>query len=171
MVQRWIDWRKKNPGWQIWVAPDGQWAREIELTLPIGGELFKNFVDAIFATDGNNGRIIPVDIKSGARPQVGTLQLGIYKCAIEAMWPDVKVAGGSFWDARKGELSGVVSLDQYTPRYVAALARRRKLAHAAGLFVPNVSNLCKSCSVGKFCAINGGSEAAQYDPDFKLMEG
>lgn len=167
MVQRWIDWRRKTP-WDIWVTPDGEFAREIELKLEIGGQLFKNFVDVVFATDGNNGRVIVTDIKSGARPPQGVLQLGIYKAAIETMWPDVKVAGGTYWDARKGEITGVVNLDWCTPAYVAALAKRVKLARAAGLFVPNVSNLCNSCSVGKYCAINRGSEA-HYDPDFALM--
>lgn len=168
MVQRWLDWRKKTP-WEIWVAPDGQWAREMEVTEPIGGELFKSFVDVVFATDGDNGRPIVVDIKTGARPQSDNLQLGIYKCGIEAKFPGVRVFGGSYWDARKGELTGVVSLDQFTPQYVATLARRRKLAHAAGLFIPNVGPMCKSCSVGRFCAINGGSEAAKFDPDYGLM--
>lgn len=169
MVQAWLDWRAGQQ-WDIWVTPDGTPAIELELEVFIDGEKFKLIIDQVFATDGNNGRLIVVDTKSGGQEPAGTFQLGAYKVAIETRWPQVRVAGGTYWMARKGGITGVQTLSQYTPEYVAMLARRVKAMRSNGVYLPRVSSLCRSCKVGRFCAINNG-EDSHMDPDHHLMRG
>jgi len=168
MVQRYIDWRKET-AWPIWISPDGTAGIEMELTANIAGERIKVIIDRVFATADHNSRPIIVDLKTGAAPQWGALQLGIGARAIEATWPEVRVAGGAYFDARKNGLSDIISLEKYTPELIAHYAKQLRLAKSLGIFLPNVSPICKSCKVGKFCAINGGSEA-HHDPDYRLIE-
>lgn len=166
MVERWQRWRARTP-WDIWVAPDGTLGIELELTVSFAGERVKLFIDRVFSTDGKGGRPVPVDIKTGSRTPPGRLQLGIYGTAIEQTW-DVRVAGGCYWMARTGEATPVVTLHEYTPALIGAYVRREKIARERGIYLPRVSEMCKSCGVGAYCAINGGS-MAHMDPDYSLM--
>lgn len=165
MVNRWAQWRATIP-WDLWVSPDGVLGVELELILTIGGELFKLRIDRVFTA---GGRLIVVDLKTGQEPH-DLLQLGTYKVALETQWPGLKVAGGTYWMARTGEITGVDPLTQYTPEYLAALASRLRAIREAGAFIPTVSRSCKQCSVGRFCAVNNGAEA-HNDPDYKLLGG
>lgn len=167
MLQRWVDWRERTP-WEIWVTPDGRPAIELELVVKVDGQLVKLIIDRVFATDEDNTRPVPVDLKSG-KPPVGLLQLGIYKVGIEQQWPQVKVAGGAFWQARSGEMSGIHPLGQFTPALVGAYMRRLKMIRAAGAYIPHVSPSCRTCDVGSYCAVNDGALAPGNDPDYELM--
>lgn len=169
MVERWVDWRAKTP-WQTWISPDGTLGIELGLALHIDGEYVKLFIDNIFATDGNNGRLVVVDKKTGSRDPYGLLQLGMYKVAIEQMWPSVRVVGGTYWMGRRGEITGVETLDRFTPQYIGELVRRLKTIRDAGAFLPSVGPLCKTCKVGRYCAINNGRDS-HLDPDFNLLKG
>jgi hypothetical protein len=168
MVERWQAWRE-TCGWELWTAPDSTLAVEIALEVTILGQRLKHFVDTVFATAPVNQRPIIVDVKSGAKPPDSDMQLGFYKVCVEAAYPGVKIAGGAYWSARTGELGKIYPLDQYTPGYVANLARQVSTARALRIFPPRVSGLCRSCKVGRFCAINRGSESPM-DPDTHLME-
>jgi len=170
MVQAWIDWRTNNPGWTTWVSPDGTLGIELELTVTIDGELIKLFIDNIMATEGDNSRPVVVDKKSGGMEPYWMFQLGLYKVAVETVWPDVKVAGGAYWMARKGELSGIVSLDSFTPKLVGSYARRVREMRSRGIYLPMVGSGCKSCGVGEYCAANNGARA-ELDPDYVLLGG
>lgn len=167
MVQRWVEWREATP-WTTWVSPDGSLGIELELTVSMAGVPVKLFIDNVMATLPNNQRPVVVDKKSGSRKPKGLLQLGIYKVAIEQTWPAIKVAGGCYWMARTGEPTGVENLDLYTPELIGAYMRRLKMARSAGIFLPNVGDFCRGCKVGRYCAINGGSES-HLDPDYALM--
>lgn len=169
MVTRWMTWRDATP-WDIWVAPDGTPGIELELLVQLDGEWFKCIIDRVMATAPGNERPIILDIKSGSRTPKNLLQLGGGAAALEAAYPGVRVAGGCFWMARTGEATGVESLRRYTASYVGRLIRQHKMATAAGIYLPNISDMCKSCSVGEFCAANNGSQA-HLDPDYALMEG
>ena len=170
MVEAWIDWRDRNPGWTTWVSPDGTLGIELELMVPIDGEPIKLFIDNVMATEPDNGRPVVVDKKSGGMDPYWMFQLGLYKVALETVWPDVKVAGGAYWMARKGELSGIVPLDSFTPKLVGTYARRVKEIRARGAYLPSVGSGCKQCGVGRFCAANNGSDS-YLDPDFYLLGG
>lgn len=169
MVQRWVSWREVTP-WDTWVSPDGALGIELALLVELDREPVKLFIDNVFATAPGNLRPVILDKKSGSRTPKGDLQLGLYKVAIEVMWPQIKIAGGCYWMARTGVATPVQSLDMYTPELIGAYMRRVRLARAAGIFIPNVTDMCKSCSVGSFCAVNGGA-SAHLDPDYALMGG
>jgi hypothetical protein len=170
MVQAWIDWRTRNPGWTTWVSPDGTLGIELELNVSIDGEQIKLFIDNVMSTQDGNGRPIVVDKKSGGMDPYWMFQLGLYKTALETVWPDIQVFGGAYWMARKGELSGIVPLDSFTPKLVGTYARRVREIRARGAYLPSVGSQCKSCGVGKYCAANNGAEA-HLDPDFYLLGG
>ncbi len=166
MVQRWVDWRARTP-WDVWVAPDGTLGIELALTLPINGQVVKMFIDRIFATAPNNQRPVILDLKSG-KPPVGLLQLGQYKVAVETAWPTVKIAGGAWWHARTGEMSGVHSLSRFTAGLIGAYSKRVMMIRKAGAFLPNVGSFCSKCDMGRYCAINNGVDS-HLDPDHALM--
>lgn len=170
MVQRWIDWRKESP-WEIWIAPDGQPGIELELNVLIDKtQEVKMFIDCVFATAPNNQRPMPVDVKSGSRVPDSHTQLGLYKVGLELAYPGVHVSGGCYWMARSGTTTPVITLDEYTPRLFAEWFRQVRVAKQMGVFLPNPSNLCRSCKVGEHCAVNNGKNR-QADPDFQLMGG
>lgn len=171
MVKRWMTWRDNNPLWQLWVSPDGVLGVELEVALDLAGESFKLVIDRVFATAPDNARPVVVDLKSGARnPEDADVQIGLYKVAVEQMWPGVRVAGAAYWNARTGKLDEVASLSHFTPEYMAALAKRLKNIRRAGAYLPSPGSQCRSCSVGRFCAINNGKDS-HLDPDFVLLGG
>lgn len=169
MVARWIEWRNKTP-WDIWIAPDGQPGIELELNVHLGSTLVKMFLDRMFATDGRNGRPVVVDVKTGARPPDSKLQLGLYKVGIEVFYPGVRVSGGAYWNGRTGELGNIDSLQWATREFYGRLFSRLRTARAGAIYLPNPSNLCRTCKVGRFCAVNNGRDA-YADPDFESMGG
>lgn len=169
MVQRWIDWRAQTP-WEIWIAPDGQPGIELEINVMVDSyQPVKMLIDTVFATGPNNSRPVVLDVKSGSRVPDNTLQLGLYKVGLELFYPGVTIAGGCYWMARTGQSTPVVTLP-YTQKLYAEYMRRLRVAKQTGVFLPNPSNLCKSCKVGQFCAINSGA-LAQADPDYRFMGG
>lgn len=170
MVENWVKWRDATP-WTIWTTPDGRPAIELELEVRIGGMQLptKLFIDRVFETSTSLAeRLGIVDVKSGGQPPAGHVQLGIYKAAIEQAWPDTHIAWGAYWMARKGELTPTINLDHFAPRYLATLMERTLTAREHGIFIPRQSGLCRSCKVGRYCAINDGAEA-HLDPDYELM--
>lgn len=169
MVTRWMKWRDETP-WDIWVAPDGRPGIELELLVQLDGEWFKVIIDRVMATAPGNERPIILDIKSGSRTPKNLLQLGGGAAALEVAYPGVRVAGGCFWMARTGEATGVESLRRYSSTYIGRLIRQHKMATAAGIYLPSISDMCKGCSVGEYCAANSGAKA-NLDPDYALMEG
>lgn len=169
MVERWMEWRTKYT-WDPWVTPDGELAIELAIEEPVLGEPLKHYIDTVFATAPDNDRPVIVDIKSGAKPPDSPLQLGVYKVVIENRYPGVKIAGGAFWFARSGELGPIINLDKYTPQLIARYAREVRMARGARVFLPRISSFCRTCKVGRFCAINGGAES-HFDPDYQLMGG
>jgi hypothetical protein len=168
MVQRWIDWREQTP-WEIWITPNGDAAIELELYIHLDyAEPVKMFVDRVFSTAPGNQRPVVLDIKSGSRTPDNHMQLGLYKVGLELQYPDVQIAGGCYWMARTAKTTDIVTLHQYTPRLYAEYMRRLRVGRQMGVFLPNISNLCRSCKVGRFCAANGGADK-HADPDSTLM--
>lgn len=161
MVQRWIDWRAANPDWQIWIAPDGQPGIELAIMPLFAGVGVKMIVDRVFLSPA--GKIVVVDLKSGARSQTSDLQLGFYAAGIQKTY-GVEVRSGAYWDARKGELSPVQNVSRITPGLMSVWIARFEWARANNIYLPNVSEKCRSCSMSRYCAAYGGSES-HLDPD------
>jgi hypothetical protein len=81
---RWVDgyiaWRKTNPDWKIWTAPDGNPGIELGLTPVVGDVAVKMIIDRVFEI---NGELVIVDLKTSQNTPTSSLQLGFYKLGIE----------------------------------------------------------------------------------------
>ena len=51
-VSEYIAWRKQNPNWKIWIAPDGRPAIELELMPVVADVPIKMVIDRIFEVNG-----------------------------------------------------------------------------------------------------------------------
>lgn len=168
MIEFWQEWRRMKPwsSWTIWEVPGGVPAIELAIQPVIADLPISMIIDRVFDA---GGRLIVVDLKTGSRKPDSLLQLGLYKVGLELVFPGVKIAGGAHWMGRAGELSGIVTLDQYTPQLFERYFRRYRAALAAEFFVPQESALCKTCSVREYCAVKCGPKA-HLDPDYPLID-
>lgn len=172
MVDNYVEWRKRS-GWKIWETPDGQPAIELPILANVGIDLpLKMYIDRIFVSGGMwlpRGELDIVDLKSGARSPVSDLQLGIYRVGILETF-GVRIDWGSYFDARKGELSPPVNLKRYTPALICHWFRQQYDALKAKIFIPNLSSWCRACGHRDYCAAYGGSNA-HFDPDYQFVTG
>lgn len=166
MVDRWIAWREANQ-WAIWEVEGHSTsprvpAIELAASFSLPGDIFvKAYIDRVMVTPV--GELVVVDIKTGRTPETAE-QLGLYACAIEALW-GVRPTWGFFWDAQKGEHSQPYNLDMYTPDYMAGVFEEAVLGINAGSFMAKPANGCKNwCGVASACAAVGGAEAYLHDP-------
>lgn len=173
MVENYERWRD-TCGWRIWEAPDGTPAIELALLANVGIDLpIKMFIDRIFVSSAegefNSNQLVIVDLKSGARSPVSDLQLGVYRVGVLETF-GVRIDWGAYFDARRGVLSRPVNLKRYTPSLLCHWFRQAWDAHKQKIFIPNLSNWCRSCSVRDYCAAYGGSNA-HFDPDYRFITG
>ena len=161
MVHAWYNWRQANPNLDIWRTEQGVPAIEIAISVNLpGGVLMKSIIDRVFV-DKVTGQTMIVDLKTGQPPKSG-LQLAVYRTALLEQYgtaPDY----GSYWMARTGTLDTVHDLRSYSDDMIKRWLRDVKRAIDARIFVPNMSNLCGTCGVQKFCYAFGHKE---YQPDF-----
>jgi CRISPR/Cas system-associated exonuclease Cas4 (RecB family) len=161
MVHNYYNWRLGNPNLDIWRTPQGTPAIELGVMIHLPGDLtLRSYIDRVFV-DKATGQTMIVDLKTGQPPK-SALQLAVYRLALQAQYgeaPDY----GSYWMARSGTLDAVHDLRQYPLDMVQRWLRDVKRGIDAGIFVPNVTNLCASCGVQKFCYAFGHKE---YQPDF-----
>src|SRR5699024_8676110 len=76
-VERYYRWREAHPEEEIWVAPDGQLAVELEFDVDLDGVRVVGYIDAVVLVDGEP-RVR--DVKTGNNPG-DDFQLGTYKAA------------------------------------------------------------------------------------------
>lgn len=150
MVDRWTQYMTRLPH-PLWVDPKGNPGIEVPFEYRIGGAdlVVRGFIDRVF--DLGDGNLVVVDIKTGSAKQPSLRQLGVYRVAMEAKFPDHRVVAGTFWDARTGADSGFQSLDDHTADRLAYQMRALSLARRENLYIASPSNMCVSCSVRDFC--------------------
>lgn len=173
MVENYLKWRDAS-GWRIWEAPNGEPAIELALLAGVGIDLpIKMFIDRIFVAsksgEATSNQLVIVDLKSGARSPISDLQLGVYRVGVLEVF-GIRIDWGAYFDARKGEMSPPVNLKRYTPALIGHWFRQQWDAHKAKIFIPNLSNWCRSCSVRDYCTAYGGSNA-HFDPDYQFVTG
>ena len=154
MVNRWVTFVNNVP-WDIWVTPDGKPAVELDFLLPLfpdgTGEPtveVKGFIDRVMVD--RDGNLIVVDVKTGASKQPTARQLGVYRVGLLHRF-GVEAAFGSFWDARSGSASPLVSLANYDLARVTWQYEQVRRARALNIYIPNPGPLCGSCSVNESC--------------------
>lgn len=161
LVHNYYTWRLKNPNLDIWVTPEGTPAIELGISVNLPGDVtLKSFIDRVFV-DKVTGETMIVDLKTGQPPKSG-LQLAVYRTILQEQFGNAPTYG-AYWMARSGTLDTVYNLNQYPDEMIQRWMRDVKKAIDARVFVPNITNLCNTCGVQKYCYAFGNT---QYQPDF-----
>lgn len=160
-------WREaEGNDWTTWVTPAGEPAIELELTVWFGSIPVRMFIDWI--ADLGDGTPCIVDYKTGSSTP-GPLQLGIYASAIEKAY-GVRPPFGAYFNARKGELGVIHSLDRFSIPVLTKLFEDFEKGIQNEIFIPNLDRHCVSCDVAKHCFLYGGAEAQGWDPLSEIKE-
>lgn len=155
-VARWKQWREDNPAWRLAIMPDGQPGVEVSVEAPMAGIPFKGYIDRVFLVDGFD--IAVVDLKMGAAPS-GKLQLGTYRVALQNQY-GIDAAWGGYWMGKDGKFAGGLQhLGQYDREYVEHQYTMARRGIEGGVFLPNVTSMCKGCPVRDYCRAVGGQLA------------
>lgn len=168
-------WRDEHPEWEIAKVVDKKTGEEIpaielELWINFGSEPSMGFIDRVFR-HADTGEYLIVDIKTGRLP-VSDLQLADYGVGLEENY-GIKATWGAFWhpwqprkvagQEQKPLTSGLTDAVDLTAYSRAFLESRYEMARdgiMAGVFLPNVSMMCKGCGVRKFCRAKAGTHSA-----------
>lgn len=153
-VENYRMWRKLT-GWELIDMPDGKPAVEVPITVNMGGGTHLGYIDRVFVTP--DGELVVVDIKTGATP-VSKLQLGVYAVAL---WKEFGLLAelGAYWMAGDGEVTGPFLLSNYTEEWIDHQYEMAWAGINAGVFLPNVTAMCKGCGVRDWCRAVGGQRA------------
>ena len=146
-VSEYIAWRKHNPNWKIWIAPDGRPAIELELMPVVADVPVKMVIDRIFEVDG---QLVIVDLKTSKNTPTSTLQLGFYKLGLEVTF-DTKVNWGNYYMSRGSNTVEMVDLSGYTYEKMEFLVKGFDTARKAGVFLPNTNACQYMCGLTAHC--------------------
>ena len=168
LIHNWYNFRMTNPHLDIWTAPDGTPAIELQVAAKIPGDvILKGYIDRVMV-DTNTGKTIIIDLKTGQAPKSG-LQLAIYRLAMLEQYGEAPEYG-SYWMARTGVLDTIYELEDYSPKMVARWLRDAKKSIDLNIFIPNTNNWCDYCEVRDMCYTRGNKQfAPTFDAD--LTEG
>lgn len=159
MVQKYIDWRVDHDAtYDILILPNGEPALETEMAVMLGDVAVKNLPDMVLV-DRNTGATIVVDRKTGARVPDDDGQLGTCKLALEQTF-GIPIWYGAYFMAKTGEMTPPKELDQFNDGALIERYKRMDAAEKAGVYLPVISNLCRSCGVRDFCVFAGGKAVA-----------
>lgn len=173
LVREYAEWRRETK-WDLWVAPDGQLGNELELNVLLDGTKLKIIIDRVMweptdrqvvGTDNAETTydLVIVDAKTSKANPDSDLQLGLGAVALEVAY-GVRPTKGVYWMARKQALYYPrLDLSRYTVHMVSQMLGQFDRARKDGIYIPNPGSNCFTCSVGQFCAINGGLKASQHD--------
>lgn len=143
--------------WRVWpVGPKGM-ACELEFTIDIGGVKVLGYIDQI--REYRDGRIAPIDIKTGTKDPGSAMQLGVYAKAIEENM-GVRPESGAFFFPRiqrNGTLKGEVwhDLTLWTDDLLATEFSNFDKAERAGIYIASPSDFCRVCSQQDNCRVKG----------------
>jgi len=138
MLERWIKFR--NSGWSIYKD-----FIEKEYEIPIEDTVVKMAIDRVMVDF--EGKLVLLDIKTGASSQRHPLQLAVYAWALKKHGVIVDRAG--FWDARTGHVTQW-SLDNLHEDRIEDILNTFDKARKETIFLPNLSN-CGRCGVISHC--------------------
>jgi len=150
-VEEYISWRQANPNWEIWIAPDGRAAIELEITPIIANVPVKMVIDRIFDV---NGKLIIVDLKTAKNVPTSTLQLGFYKVGLEVTYGQPVYEQeilGTYYMSRDSGTSEMIDLSSYTYDKLEYLVSGFDKARKAGIFLPNTNSCQYMCGLTAHC--------------------
>lgn len=148
--------------WRIYpIGPRG-YAVELEFNIEFGGVMVKGFIDQV--REYRDGRIVPVDLKSGTREPASGFQLGVYAHAIHEYMGVLPETGVFFMPKlkRDGSLVGDVMKDlrPWNRDMVNSMFRQFDTAERAGVYIPNPGDGCRTCGVAQYCRAQGNPDKA-----------
>jgi len=146
-VDNYIAWRKGNPDWKIWTAPDGNKAIELGLIPEVNGVPVKMVIDRVFEV---NGELVIVDLKTSQQAPTSSLQLGFYKLGLELTF-GVEVKWGTYYMARTSNVAPVVDLSEYTHERMEFLIGQFDKARKNQIFLPNTNSCQYLCGLTEHC--------------------
>ena len=146
-VEGYIAWRKTNPNWKIWTAPDGNPGIELALTPVVNGVAVKMIIDRVFEV---NGELVIVDLKTSQNTPTSSLQLGFYKLGLEQQFGR-EIKWGTYYMSRGSNISEMVDLSEYTYDKMEYLITQFDKARKAGVFLPNTNNCQYLCGLTAHC--------------------
>lgn len=150
-IEAWVEWQDQNPNLEI-LDINGTPAIEIAVSANLDGVTLKGVIDRVFV-DTQSGELLIVDLKTGAYPPASQLQLGFYRVALEQT-VGLNPQYGAYWMARQGVLSQIEELWHPTEMITSWLRQTKQLIDD-NVFLPHLTNMCKSCGVRDFCyAVN-----------------
>jgi hypothetical protein len=153
-VEQYIAWRKQNPNWKIWTAPDGRPAIELELIPVVADVPIKMVIDRVFDVDGH---LVIVDLKTSQNTPSSTLQLGFYKLGLEQTF-GIEVNWGNYYMARGSNTVEMVDLSDYTYDKMEFLVKGFDKARKAGIFLPNTNSCQYMCGLTAHCEFSTKKE-------------
>lgn len=154
-VESWVNWRNAS-GLDIWTAPDGQPAIELEVVAerpqPYGSVL--SVIDRVMVDD--EGNLYIIDLKSGSMTPAWPRQIALNNLGLFETY-GVHARYGGFWSARKGGVDPMHDLRLYDDEWLWEQVRMARDIRDRQNFLAQPTNLCmSSCSVRDFCKAVGG---------------
>ena len=146
-VEGYIAWRKTNPDWKIWTAPDGNPGIELALTPVVNDVPVKMIIDRVFEV---NGELVIVDLKTSQNTPTSSLQLGFYKLGLEQQF-GIEVKWGTYYMSRGNNISEMVDLSEYTYDKMEYLIMQFDAARKNAIFLPNTNSCQYMCGLTEYC--------------------
>lgn len=156
--------------WRIYpIGPRGV-AVELEFNIEFGGVMVKGFIDQV--REYRDGRLMPVDLKSGTKEPVSGFQLAVYAQAINEYVGVLPTSGAFFMPKlrQNGSLVGDVYRD-LSPWDRPTLDRMFSdfdKAERAGIYIPSPGDMCRVCGVADSCSIMGTPEQRVLFKDIRV---
>lgn len=156
MIENWSTW-KAEAGWTLATLPDGTPGIEVPLYSQMAGKDFLGYIDRLYVYP--NGDLVIIDLKSGNVP-ASTSQLGDYKVALQRTY-GLTAEWGAYWMGTTGTLHSLTYLGEYTEELVEHQYAMTWAGIEAGVFLPNITSMCRSCGVRAYCRAKGGELSKQ----------
>lgn len=146
--------------WRIYpVGPRG-YAVELEFNIDFGGVKVLGYIDQV--REYRDGRLVPVDLKSGSREPASGFQLAVYAQAINEYLGVLPLSGAFFMPKTKrdGSLVGDVwkDLSLWNRTLLNEMFSSFDKAERAKVYLPNPGDGCRTCAVSDYCRANGNPE-------------
>lgn len=156
--------------WRIYpIGPRGK-AVELELNMSFGGVTVKGFIDQV--REYRDGRLMPVDLKSGTKEPVSGFQLAVYAQAINEYVGVLPTSGAFFMPKLKqnGSLVGDVyrDLSPWDRPTIDRMFSDFDKAERAGIYIPSPGDMCRVCGVAESCSIMGTPEQRVLFKDIRV---
>ena len=147
-------------------------AAELEFNIQFGPVMVKGFIDQV--REYRDGRLVPVDLKSGSKEPASGFQLAVYAHSINEYMGVLPEHGAFFMPKlrRDNTLVGDVwkDLTPFTRELVNGMFEDFDKAERAGIYIPNPSDSCRTCSVSDYCRVKGNPSMVAEFATIKVRE-